>query len=163
MPKLKTVGGQLQIVALVTKYDFSSLETVCCANNPNYINNSEATPPVGSINIRVQTGGVSFPALSHVGGKGLAVQGGSSLSCPLLTIIDGTLILNSYKGDNIEMQNLGKLGGCYFYNSSSLSDFTFFGKFIKNGNITEKNWTVTGCGYNPTYEDMKAGRYKPTE
>lgn len=163
MPKLKTVGGQLQIVALVTKYDFSSLETVCCANNPNYINNSEATPPVGSINIRVQTGGVSFPALSHVGGKGLAVQGGSSLSCPLLTAIDGTLILNSYKGDNVEMPKLAKLGGCYFYNSSSLSDFTFFGKFIKNGNITEKNWTVTGCGYNPTYEDMKAGRYKPTE
>lgn len=159
MPKLETVGGQLQVMMAVTRYDFSSLKTVCCANDPAYANLSETTPPVGSVNIRVLTGGVSFPALTRVGGKGLAVQGGTSLSCPLLTDIDGSLILNAYKGSNVEMPELEKLGGCYFYNSTSLSDFTFFGKFIENGNITEENWTVTGCGYNPTYEDMKAGRY----
>lgn len=163
MPNLEMVGGQLQVMALVTKYDFSSLKTVCCANDPAYVNNSESTPPIGSINIRVQTGGVSFPALTHIGGKGLAVQGGNSLSCPLLTDVDGTLVLNTYKGNSIEMPKLGKLGGGYFYNSSSLSDFTFFGTFIENGNITEENWTVTGCSYNPTYQDMKEGRYKPAE
>lgn len=163
MPNLETVGGQLQVITLGKEYNFSSLKTVCCANNPSYVNDSEATPPVGSINIRVQTGGVSFPALTRVGGKGLAVQGGTSLTCPLLTDVDGTLVLNSYNGDNVEMPMLGKLGGCYFYNSTSLSDFTFFGKFIENGNITEGNWTVTGCGYNPTYEDMKAGKYTSAE
>lgn len=163
MPNLESVGGQLYVMALVTSYDFSSLKTVCCANDPAYANNSESTPPVGSINIRIQTGGASFPALTRVGGKGLAVQGGNSLSCPALTDIDGTLVLNTYKGNNIEMPKLGRLGGCYFYNSSSLSDFTFFGKFIENGNISEENWTVTGCAYNPTWRDMKEGRYTPAE
>lgn len=163
MPKLENIGGQLQIIGLVTGFDFSSLKTVCCANEPAYANVSETTPPVGSINIRTQTAGMSFPALTHVGGKGLAVQGGTSLSCPQLTDIDGSLILNSYKGNNVEMSKLEKLGGCYFYKSTSLSDFTFFGKFITNGNITEKNWTVTGCAYNPTYQDMKDGKYKPAK
>lgn len=160
MPNLETVGGQLQVITLGKEYNFSSLKTVCCADTPAYVNDSEATPPVGSINIRVQTGGVSFPALTRVGGKGLAVLGGTSLTCPLLTDVDGTLVLNLYKGNNVEMPILEKLGGCYFYKSTSLSDFTFFGKFIENGNITEGHWTVTGCGYNPTYQDMVDKKYK---
>lgn len=162
MPNLETVGGQLYVMALVTSYDFSSLKTVCCADNPAYVNQEATTPPVGSLHIRVQSGNnVSFPALTRVGGKGLNVNWSGSLSCPLLTDIDGSLILNSYMGDHdgISLPKLEKLGGCYFYKSTNLSDFTFFGKFIENGNITEGNWTVAECGYNPTYEDMQAGRY----
>lgn len=161
MPNLETVGGQLQVITCGSEYNFNSLKTVCCANTPAYVNDSEATPPVGSINIRIQQSKVSFPALTRVGGKGLAVEQAKSLECPLLTDVDGTLVLNSYKGDNnsINMPMLEKLGGCYFYKSTSLSDFTFFGKFIENGNITEGNWTVTGCGYNPTYQDMVDKKY----
>lgn len=159
MPLLETVGGQLQVMGLVRSYDFTSLKNVCCANEPAYANQAETTPPVGSVNIRIQTGNVTFPALTRVGGKGLAIQGGNLLSCPLLTDIDGTLILNSYKGSNVEMPKLEKLGGGYFYKSTSMSDFTFFGKYIENGNITEENWTVTGCGYNPTYQDMVDKKY----
>jgi hypothetical protein len=159
LPELETVGGQLYIMFLVTEYDFTSLKTVCCSENPAYFNQEEATPPVGSIFLRIQTGGVTFPALTHVGGRGLALQGGNSLSCPLLTDIDGLLTLNAYKGNSnsVEMPILEKLGGVYFYNSTSLSDFSFFGKFIDG--IPESNWTVSGCGYNPTYAQMKAGQY----
>jgi hypothetical protein len=160
LPKLVTVGGQLYLKGIITSFDFTSLETVCCAENPAYAHQEEATPPVGSINIRSNTTiDVTFPALTRIGGRGLALQSGKSLSCPVLTEIDGSLILNSYNGSSVEMPALTKLGGAYFYKSTSMSDFTPFGKFIEN--IAEANWTVTGCGYNPTYEDMKAGRYTP--
>ncbi len=44
-----------------------------------------------------------------------------------------------------------------------LSDFSTFASVIENGSVTDGNWEVTGCAYNPTWQDMKDGRYKPAE
>ncbi len=38
-----------------------------------------------------------------------------------------------------------------------------FEAFIRDNQITEPNWIVSGCKYNPTYQDMKDGKYKPAE
>lgn len=163
MPKLETVGGQFRLYQItLQESDFSALKTVCCAGNPAYFDQEETTPPIGSLYVRVKVGNsVSFPALTRVGGRGLAVEWITSLSCPLLTEIEGTLVLNYIDGsqDDIHLPKLEKLGGCYFVKSKQLTDFTFFGQFIENGMITEENWTVTDCGYNPTYQDMADKKY----
>lgn len=38
-------------------------------------------------------------------------------------------------------------------------DYTFFKSFVEEEQIKKEDWLVTNCGYNPTYEDMQAGRY----
>lgn len=44
-------------------------------------------------------------------------------------------------------------------NASKLFDFTAFGELSKN--IKDGKWKVENCKYNPTLEDMKAGKYTP--
>ena len=51
----------------------------------------------------------------------------------------------------------------YYDYSSYFSDFSMFEAFIRDNQITEPNWIVSGCKYNPTYQDMKDGKYKPAE
>ena len=50
-----------------------------------------------------------------------------------------------------------------FVKLTSFSDFSIFEPFIKDNQITEPNWIVSGCKYNPTYQDMIDGKYKPAE
>lgn len=65
--------------------------------------------------------------------------------------------------DLFSIPALEKISGVKFYKITKFNDFSIFGKFINDGQITTDKWSVTRCAYNPTYEDMKAGRYKPAE
>jgi hypothetical protein len=158
-PNLESVGGQFYVEGNLNfatfKYDFSKLKTVCCANNPQYVNET-----TGALDIRGTNKDFTFPALERIGGTGLTLYVVKSFSCPVLRTIDGTLRAESSTSlTTFDMPQLTTLSGVKFIGLSKFTDFTMFGPFIQNAQIPESNWSVTGCGYNPTYDQMKAGQY----
>ena len=80
-------------------------------------------------------------------------------------VIDGDIqgFSRNLTSEKLELPKLSKLSGLCFSNIRKFDDFSIFGQFIQDGQITEDNWSVTGCKYNPTWQDMKEGRYKPAE
>lgn len=164
-PKLEQVGGQFCFpgtVSATTSVDFSRLKSVCCAEDPHYAREGDiSSTPYGSFFFRVSSRAVDcFPSLEHVGGKGLTIYGAKSLSLPALQTIDGTLaVTESTTLTEIDLPALTRLTGLFFRKLTKFTDFTQFGPFVQEGQIAEADWSVTSCGYNPTYEDMQAGRY----
>lgn len=164
LPKLETIGGQFMFRGQTKyndfTYDVSKLKTVCLNADPQYapitgVNN------IGSFDVIMDSSiDLVFPALEQVGGIGLTVRTGG-IQCPMLHTISGTLnIVNCKKRETpADLQVLKHLSGLYCKNAKKMFDFSMFGPFISDGQITEENWSVTGCGYNPTYQDMKEGRY----
>ena len=57
------------------------------------------------------------------------------------------------------MPELKILHGLDFNGLAQFTDYTFFGQFIDNGMITEENWIVKKCGYNPDFQNMKDKKY----
>lgn len=167
VPIIEAVGGQLYFnVNSGAEVNFNNLKNVGCTND-SYAKEGQMT----SFNINYGTLAVhtasdlEFPVLEHIGGKGLSFVNVYSLKCPNLSVIDGYIQGYSRRltSEKLELPKLSKLSGLYFYNVRKFDDFTFFSKFIDDGQITENSWKVESCSYNPTYQDMKEGRYKPAE
>lgn len=174
---LKSIGGQSILqVGVDAILDFPSLTTVCCASSPEYIE-EDLLPgsPVKNIEWGAFTvfldGAITdsfFPVLSHIGGTGLTLfRIYESASFPSLEVIDGSLkfgmTTDFISSDHLKFPKLLKLSGVHFDTVRKFSDYTFFKKFIDDGQITESNWKIENCTYNPTYQDMKEGRCKPAE
>jgi hypothetical protein len=46
-------------------------------------------------------------------------------------------------------------------NQNALKNFSTFAPLFTKNILTETSqWSVSTCGYNPTYADMKAGKYE---
>lgn len=171
-PLLEKVGGQLLLDGLFNfaafKNDFSSLKTVGCSANPAYaetepVSSYDYKIPRGAMHIRSTTKTFNFPVLEKVGGKGLTIYGSNPVKAPNLKQVDGTLCIYDSSLAEAGYSSLEKLGGLYFVKNTKMTDFSFYAKFITNGQISSDNWEVIDCGYNPTYQDMKDGKYKPAE
>ena len=67
--------------------------------------------------------------------------------------------LKSLSQETFSMEKLKTLHGVVFDGLTKFTDYTFFGKFIENGMITEESWSVTKCGYNPTFQKMRDKQY----
>ena len=65
--------------------------------------------------------------------------------------------------DHLKFPKLLKLSCVHFDTVRKFSDYTFIKNIIDDGQITESNWKIENCTYNPTYQDMKEGRCKPAE
>lgn len=117
----------------------------------------------------------SFPELSTVNG-GLSIKTGSntyykanSFACPKLKKINGALNIepqaaSSRYRDNtltsLDFSSLEQVESITIQSRAVLTDFSSFATIFEKGGITDAaNWSVTDCGYNPTFEDMQAGRY----
>lgn len=106
---------------------------------------------------------ISLPELETVGGI-CGFMSFSSLSCAKLKSVSEKLILSTTSNcTQVSFPELNSVPNIMIENMRQLSDFSTFATVINNGSITEENWSVTGCAYNPTYQDMKEGRYKPAE
>lgn len=168
MQNLKQTGGQLYIsLKSMAVVNMSNLKFVCISENPQYRNNGTDIYGIlyGSLHLKISSD-VSLPSLERIGGVGLTLSGSQGFSAPVLKIVNGQIHVNASKrltSNLFSIPALEKLSGVKFRKNTKFDDFSVFGKFIDNGQITADNWSVTGCGYNPTYEDMKAGRYKPVE
>ena len=157
MPALKEVGGQFYMSGLFKGCDLPLLSKVCCSASPVYYEEGE-----GSLAITLQNKSLNLPELLHVGGEGLFVDDATGITCNKLQTIDGTLQIKyatSLSQETLSMETLETLHGVFFNGLTKFTDYTFFGKFIENGMITEENWSVAKCGYNPDFQNMKDKKY----
>ena len=157
MSALNEVGGQFYISGYPNGCDLPLLSKVCCSASPVYYEEGE-----GSLAITLQGKSLVLPELLHVGGEGLFVNRATGITCDKLQTIDGTLQIKSATSlsqETFSMKKLETLHGVVFDGLTKFTDYTFFSKFIENGMITEENWSVTKCGYNPDFQDMKDKKY----
>lgn len=157
MPVLKEVGGQFYLSGNFTSCNLPLLSKVCCSASPVYYKEGE-----GSLAISLQSKSLDIPELLHVGGEGLCVNKATGITCDKLQTIDGTLQIKSATSlsqETLSMEKLETLHGVVFDGLTKFTDYTFFGKFIENGMITGESWSVTKCGYNPTFQNMKDKQY----
>ena len=169
--KLEKIGGQFFMEGTLNTpkmvHNFSNLKSICCNSNPSYAKEGKWSTnnlPYGGLDIRSTTTYELFPVLEKVGGTGITIHGFSAFSCPELVTIVGSLSADAAsKLTSFDMPKLKSLSGVNFVKLTSFSDFSIFETFIRDNQITEPNWVVSGCKYNPTYPDMKDGRYKPAE
>lgn len=157
MSALKEVGGQFDLSGNLKGCDLPLLSKVCCSASPVYYKEGE-----GSLAINLQGKSLNLPELLHVGGEGLFVNQATGIICDKLQTMDGTLQIKSATSlsqETFSMKKLETLHGVVFDGLTKFTDYTFFGKFIENGMITGESWSVTKCGYNPTFQNMKDKQY----
>lgn len=169
--KLEKIGGQFFMEGTLNTpnmiHNFSNLKSICCNSNPSYAQEGKWSTnnlPYGGLDIRSTTTYELFPVLEKVGGSGITIHGFSAFSCPELVTIAGSLSADAAsKLTSFDMPKLKSLSGVNLVRLTAFSDFSMFEAFIKDNQITEPNWIVSDCKYNPTYQDMKDGKYKPAE
>ena len=65
---------------------------------------------------------------------------------------------------SIDFSGLNSVKGISISGHEDVNDFSSFKYLFKNNVLTgESQWSVEECGYNPTYQDMKNGKYKLVE
>ena len=55
------------------------------------------------------------------------------------------------------MKTLAKVGGVTIKDQPSLKDFSTFSRVIPG--LDAALWRISGCGYNPTWQDMADGKH----
>lgn len=162
LSNLESVAGQLIITAIGTKeIDITSLTEVCTAENPQYSQKDKGNTLYGSLHIQSNQK-INLPQLIKVGGVGVLLSNFTEIDCPKLQDAGNRMVLQTAtKCEDVQFPALSNVNEILIKNLSKLTDFSTFSTLIENGKVTEGNWTVTGCKYNPTYQDMKEGRYKP--
>lgn len=112
-------------------------------------------------------------ALERIGGdftiylkKDYANNG--SFTFPRLSEIVGDLVISDRQGFNppdnytLDLSGLQSVKSVRIVNQPWFTDYTMFSGLFTGtppAISSEGQWSVTGCGYNPTYADMKAGKY----
>lgn len=110
---------------------------------------------------------LSLPQLATVNGSCSISTGApgyslGAIQIPKLSTVNGTL---SISGPNTRITNLDGLSaltsvqGISIQNNTMLTDYTGLKNVI--GGFGASKWGVGGNSYNPTYQDMVDGKYKP--
>lgn len=168
MPNLVDIGGQFFWgPTAFAGFDFSSLETIGCGgDNPLIIESDAGNTGMLYIDGYWIENEFELPKLKRVGGsKGiyLSLEWSyiPSISFPHLKTIDSSFVVSGEGSDlySLVMNELETVKSVKISNLSNCYNFSSFATPITNGSITKDNWSISGCGYNPTYEDMKAGKY----
>lgn len=162
LSSLKKVGGWFCLQSLGGKgLNLDKLQSV----NMSRANNSRAI--VGEDRKKglfiQSTSEISLPDLESVGGL-CGFQNYTGLSCPKLKSVSEKIFISTAPNcPQVSFPALNSVPNIKIENNGKLSDFSTFATVIENGSVTDGNWEVTGCAYNPTWQDMKEGRYKPAE
>lgn len=99
--------------------------------------------------------------------KFIASDNLEEISCPSLTSITKELFIGGdYSGNGI--RTINNLEGFKMLKSakkvtikycSSLSDFSGLKRLFESDGVTKEGWQTEGNLYNPSFEDMKNGKY----
>ncbi len=181
-PKLTSVDGQFVIIErqkepnigcewhTMGDVDLNSLKKVGCAANIQYYD-----PTIATFSITYGNDGtIEIPVLEKVGGNGMRIgvyyldNGITGISCPKLKTVEkkfeltGTDLPKDFIDDVLNILNfplLTQVGNAHIEYFGALTDLSTFAPLFKNKGVTKENWSVVGCGYNPSYEDMVNGKY----
>lgn len=87
-----------------------------------------------------------------------------SVKCANVTELRGLSITSCPDLTTLDFNKLEKLtstrGAIKITDCTNLRDFSTFKTIFENyTSLASKHWVVSGNGYNPTFDDMKAGRY----
>lgn len=166
-PNLERVGGQLfldlSIDTKVRKVNLEKINAVGVSSDVAYHTREVNGTQYGSLGIHLnENGTVNLPSIETIGGAGLSLRRIDEVNALKLRSIDGCIYL--YGGKITPSQlNIPKLEVLRGFNASYLRDFNDFeklSKFITSGQIESKEkWSVSDCGYNPTFDNMKKGLY----
>lgn len=182
LPALTTVGGQFYAVGGgVQSINLSSLQQVSVGTVSTNLDMEvlfgfdEGFKEGMGMNFHFCKGDdIVFESLEEIGGNGFKLNlcydftPIKRFSCPKLKSIakEFVMISTPYEDDGLtqlEFPSLMSLPKVTINDFMLLTDFSTFGTLFTNGQISSaSDWSVTGCGYNPTYEDMKEGKYTPT-
>jgi hypothetical protein len=146
----------------------SSLETIempRLEKITGYVSGTTSTGfifPLSSSNITA----IEAPRLKSIEGE-LSITGLTAarkletIGFPALESLTGTLTItgtnNTTFTDLSGFSTLTSAGGVTVSGFTQINDFEPLKKVIPS--LSADTWTITGCGYNPTYQDMVDGRY----
>ncbi|MCD7931840.1 MAG: leucine-rich repeat protein [Tannerellaceae bacterium] len=168
-PKLKEIGETLSIMGGKMLVDFPALErvgdqlSIFTVTNMRGVHFPELVS-VGSLSCGLGAYDVEFPKLQEVNGDisfyVSSATTSKSIQSPSLKSVSGNLKIGLDGSNNtIEDLNFGSLnkvqGNIVIQWLSALYNYSTFSEVIKN--LSESQWSVTGCGYNPTWQQMKDG------
>ena len=184
-PELQEIGGELTLDMNynVGKIEFPILKRVMgvVVVNSNQITNGVLFSELESIGsntadatteFKILAGDIVCPKLKTISGSLKITTGNStvseSVSYPNLEIISNKLEMTSTstnrKTKTIDLPALKSIKQIEIKNWAMVNDFSTFKYLFENNILTEASqWIVTKCGYNPTFQDMKEGRYTPAE
>ena len=190
-PTLQEIGGTLTLEknANANKIEFPSLKRILgsCSIKTQSLKNDIEFPNLESIGVdeteidvafSLDGTNISCPKLKTIHGNFNVITGSlmfgmtaDNLSYSTIELIYGALSITCPYSDfgpngieSIDFSGLKSVKSISISGQEDVNDFSSFKYLFENNVFTkESQWTVGECGYNPTYQDMKEGRYKPAE
>lgn len=190
-PTLQEIGGTLTLEknANANKIEFPSLKRVLgsCSIKTQSLKNDIEFSNLESIGVdgteidvafSLDGTNISCPKLKTIHGNFNVITSASmfgmtadNLSYSTIESIYGDLSITCPYSDfgpngieSIDFSGLKTAKSISISGQKDVNDFSSFKYLFENNVFTkESQWTVGECGYNPTYQDMKEGRYKPAE
>ncbi len=161
-PVLKRIAGAAKINSNDTgDILFNELERIGSNDDPDAT--TEFTLYTGDIvcpKLKMISGSLSISAEAAMTNDGISYPNLETISNKLKIYTNTT----NKKTTGLDFPNLKSVKQIEITRLQTVTDFTTFGHLFENGVLTEESqWSVSRCGYNPTYQDMKEGRYKPAE
>ena len=190
-PKLQEIGGTLTLESNsnANNIAFPSLKKIlgsCSVTTTDLKNDIEFTnlESIGTdgadeqIKFEIEATNILCPKLKTINGKfdiatssfmfGMEVD---KVSYPNVESISENLSITCPYSDfgsngilSIDFSGLKSVKGISISGQGDVTDFSSFKYLFENNVLTgESQWSVKECGYNPTFQEMKDGKYKLAE
>ena len=169
-PKLRNVGRQLAIYTNAGNLSVIGLPVLEKVGNGEPVAESAADDYALMLMPTGCTDGFSLPQLKTVDGNALfstwtaATTKVPGIACPALTSVTGNLEIGHTNPSSktsatttLDFSQLRQARSVRIGNLAALKAFSKFAAVIPQ--LPEDMWNVTGCGYNPTWQDMNDGKY----
>lgn len=159
MPNLKKIGGSCLVMADGGDVQMGALESIGEKSDKAEAVFDFREASILCQNLRVVEGSLQLIVFDESGVK--------KLDFSKLERVNKKLMIKSFWDTQvlkeIDFSKLDYVQSVKIIEQTSLEDFSCFANIFEHGRkvITEEgNWAVSGCGYNPTLQDMQEGRYK---
>ena len=190
-PKLQEIGGTLTLEnnTNANNITFPSLKKILgsCSVTTDFLKNDiefTSLESIGTdgantqIEFKIDVTNILCPKLKTINGlfnivTSTVVWGmtADEVSYPTVESISENLSITCPYSDfgsngilSIDFSGLKSAKGISISGQGDVTDFSSFKYLFENNVLTgESQWSVRECAYNPTYQDMKDGKYKPAE
>lgn len=180
-PYLQEVEGNLTLDQLYSPIEFPVLRTIggTCSISTAQQKGNTVFQELESIGSKVDNAQITFaisqkiecPKLKTITGDFIiqTYDEATEISYPNLEVISNNMTIEIAKWadshiTNINLDNIKSVKNIVISKQERVTDFSTFKYLFEHNILTEASqWTITDCAYNPTYQDMKEGRYKPAE